>query len=55
MAQHKGQLKTPKDRSAKAHVPPPGNARPTGSTEQEVGSREVGEFTDRGRPPLQKK
>ena len=53
MAQHKGDLKTPKNRSSKAHMPPPGNARPTGSTQQNGGSRDVGEFTDRGRPALE--
>ena len=55
MAQDKSKLKTPHDRSAKAHMPPAPNARPTGSTDQNGGSRDTGEFTDRGRPALEKK
>ena len=51
----KGKTKTPADRSPKAHMPlPERSIEPTGET-QEDQRGEVGQFTDRGAPGLQKK
>lgn len=56
MKQDDNTLKTPRTRSAKVHVPPAPNDRPTGSTRQNVApGKKSGEYTDRGQPPLEKK
>ena len=48
-------VKTPADRSPKAHMAPPPRETEPHTPAQPRGSRETGEFTDRGRPSLMKK
>ena len=55
MPQDKSKLKTAKDRSAKAHVPPAENARPTGSTRQNPTANDTGEYGNRGNSASEKK